>query len=228
MWRTSVGTRTLCGAEAELVRQLIGYVYYQIDMVCREARESFEIGISLFDRLQDSQQLAILAEVAEGLLDEKKDPPDLTALREATVGVLFEQLRTCVEIEMECEEMFHRPDRFWRSLILKAYAHLSKAEEIERFVDDELPTASCADYGEWNLPIECLMDNILWDRDWEMEPDLVDVSPERSSILKDTLGIGDGYFQDIAPDPNERQLAFVRERLQSLVDRRSIGFGGTN
>ena len=68
MWRTPRGERRLHGFEAALARELIGYVYDQIDIICRDAEVPFESGVSVFDRLQLSQQLALLAEVGQALL----------------------------------------------------------------------------------------------------------------------------------------------------------------
>ena len=65
--------------------------------------------------------------------------------------------------------------------------------------------------------IEALADRILWDRDWEMEDLFADAIPERGRQLKQFLGIEDGYFRDIAPDPTEQQLAVVCSQLEALV-----------
>ena len=119
MWRTSIGTRTLAGSEAELVRQLLGYVYYEINVTRQATGEPLPIGVSLFDRLEASQQLALLAEVGRALLRPNQPAPKLTALREGTVGALFEQLRSCVADEIDRELQEDTPHRYWRSLIVR-------------------------------------------------------------------------------------------------------------
>jgi hypothetical protein len=212
MWQTSIGTRTLAGSEAELFRQLLGYVYYQISVTRQPPDEPFESGVSLFDRLEVPQQLALLAEVGHALLQRGQPAPKLTSLREGTVGVLYEQLRWCVEEEIEREQQDHTPHRYWRALIVAACRGAEPADELA-----DLPAPDSDDADAWDLVIESLADRILWDRDWEMEDLFADAIPERGRQLKQFLGIDDGYFRDIAPDPTEQQLAVVRSQLEALV-----------
>jgi len=212
MWQTSIGTRTLAGSEAELVRQLLGYVYYQISVTWQLPDEPFQSGVSLFDRLEAPQQLALLAEVGQALLDPDRPTPELTSLREATVGVLYRQLRACVAEEIDGERRTHAPHRYWRTRIVTACGSDEAAEELA-----DLPEPDSDDGDAWDLIIETLADRILWDRDWEMEDLFADAIPERGRQLKQFLGIDDGYFRDIAPDPTEQQLAGVRSQLEALV-----------
>lgn len=212
MWRTSLGLRTLAGCEAELVRQLLGYVYYQISVTWQTPDEPFGSGVSLFDRLDIPQQLALLAEVGQALLRPDQPAPELTSLREATVSVLYEQLRFCVADEIDGELRTSRPHRYWRQLIVRACDEANTGPEPM-----EHPAHDAEDLDAWDLVIEALTDRILWDRDWEMEDLFADAVPERGRELKQLLGIDDGYFRDIAPDPTEQQLALVRAQLNALV-----------
>jgi hypothetical protein len=211
MWRTSTGTRTLVGSEAELVRQLLGFVYFQITVVCSLADEPFESGISLFDRLQASQQLALLAEVGQALLRADQPPPKLSSLREATVGMLFEVLRACVAEEIADEWEEEEAVRYWRSMVV----------QVCREAGDEhgaaLLDSGADDSDAWDLVVESLADRILWDRDWEMEDLFADAIPERGRQLKRFLGIEDDYFRDIAPDPTTPQLRAVCAQLDALM-----------
>jgi len=139
MWRTSTGTRTLVGSEAELVRQLLAFVYFQINVACPAAGEPFESGVSLFDRLEASQQLALLAEVGQGLLSADQPPPKLSSLREATVSVLFEELRACVADEVDCELEEESPNRYWRRLIVRVCIAAGDDEQMEDLFADAIP-----------------------------------------------------------------------------------------
>jgi len=212
MWRTSTGTRTLVGSEAELVRQLLAFVYFQINVACPAAGEPFESGVSLFDRLEASQQLALLAEVGQGLLSADQPPPKLSSLREATVSVLFEELRACVADEVDCELEEESPNRYWRRLIVRVCIAAGDDEQIA-----DLPDSGSDDLDAWDLIVESLADRILWDRDWEMEDLFADAIPERGRQLKRFLGIDDDYFRDIAPDPTAHQLDAVRSQLDALT-----------
>jgi hypothetical protein len=87
MWRTPNGDRTLRNAEATLVRASIAHI---VDMLTEEAdglADHWEFGIPVFDGLSWQQQLALLAEVGEGLLREGVCPPELCAMNESAVGV---------------------------------------------------------------------------------------------------------------------------------------------
>ena len=59
MWETSQGIRTLGGAEAYLVRELVHYLHDQI-LVGIEIGEPHSSDVSVFDSLQPTQQLAML------------------------------------------------------------------------------------------------------------------------------------------------------------------------
>jgi hypothetical protein len=212
MWRTSTGTRTLVGSEAELVRQLLGFVYFQINVVWPAAGEPYQSGVSLFDRLEASQQLALLAEVGQALLSAAQPPPKLTSLREATVAVLYEELRACVADEIDCELEEGTPSRYWRQLAVRACIAVADDEPLA-----DLPDSRSDDLDAWDLIVESLADRILWDRDWEMEDIFADAVPERGRQLKQFLGIEDDYFRDIAPDPTVHQLDAVRSQLDALT-----------
>jgi hypothetical protein len=201
VWRTPNGERTLIGAEAALIRDLVGYLYDQIDIFYGDPEDSYKIGISGFDRLQASQQLALLYEVAAGLLEAQEPVPKLTALREATVAVLFEELRVGVEMEISGEiadDGFQfEPYVSWRERILAVYLEDGGSAA-------NLPDVTCPDRDEWDCLIDALADRILWDADWDMEALFLDDSPENSSYLKEVMMISEDYYQDVAPARPER------------------------
>lgn len=210
MWRTPAGTRSLEGSEAELIRQLIGYVYFQIDVVCRDIDEPYSIGIDVFDRLSAAQQLALLAEIGESLLLERTAPTKLSAVREATVAVLFEELQSCIESEIEIDTLDEPTDCFWRTLVRQAMIEQPKQDA------SLLPETDSPNLDDWTILVECLAARILWDDDWAMESEFADATPETNRRLKAHLGIEDDYFIDIAPDPTDQQLSAIRDRLAAL------------
>ena len=214
MWRTSFGERTLAGPEAALVREMVGYLFYEIDVVCREADMSYEGGISVFDRLEHEQQLSLLIEGGGALLTAQLPSPKLTAVREATVATVFEELLASIEIEIDVAESDGHEIVYWRSLTSRAYA----AEVSEDECDDELtpPVAQSSDLKQWRSVVHYLAYRILWDRDWEMADVFMDEPPAKARLLKQQMGIDDGYFQGIPPDPTERGVTLLRRRYQKL------------
>ncbi len=170
----------------------------------------FECGIQAFDKLESSQQLALLAEVGTALLDENSPPPELTAIREATVAAIIKTIRLGIEFEMDGGADCDPPIRGWRSMVIAVYS--------ESGDDVDLPPASSTDMGEWECLVEALGDRILWDRDWELEDLIADKGPAHSGFLKQMMRISEDYFTDIAPCPAEDELDAIRARLKSITD----------
>lgn len=210
MWRTPAGERTLVGAEARLVRELVGYVYDQIDVIHADPDAPYRVGVGPFDDLQGPQQLALLYEIGAALLSADIATPSLTALKEAAVAVLFRELRIGVEVEIDCEHDQHGSYASWREMILAVF--LEDGEDPL-----ELPEAACHDLNEWDCLIASTAERILWDSDWEMEELFVDDDPDRSSCLKQVMRISDDYYLDVAPDPIGSALESVRHNLNELT-----------
>ena len=97
---TSQGDRTLTGAESALVRKSVGHLR---DMITAglDLDESYRSEVDVFDRLQPTQQLSILHEVAHGLLDPQTPILELTAVREGTVHAIYREIFSLVEIEID-------------------------------------------------------------------------------------------------------------------------------
>lgn len=206
MWWTSNGERVLQGAEAALFRQGLGEVFSLLE-ADHEAEWSF--GAGPFDELQRGQKLAVLAQVARGLLCQ--DPmPLLTAVLEATVAAVYRRVRESVELEIHDPCLESEPT-YWRQLALDAFR--------EAVYDDDLPDAACDDLGEWELLIYCLTDRILWDEDWADGDLYVDLDPEVGRQLKQTMGIDPDYYVEVPPDPTNDELDESLDSLRRLTSR---------
>ena len=72
--------------------------------------------------------------------------------------------------------------------------------------------------NEWGPLTECLETRVLWDADYLDEDLYADQAPEAGQMLKDHMGVADEYFRAVAPDPDDRDLPGIRERLQALID----------
>lgn len=215
MWHTPDGNRTLAGPEAALIASAVNGIVEHIREESSQFGDQWEYGVSLFDCLTWTQRLAILDLVATHLLTNTTDTLELSAVAEATVGVLFEHVR--VEIDWEIDD-FPRPGTRWRDMVLAAYRATVYSEPDDEFTDDEfkfvLPSAKSCDASAWSELIESLTDRILWDRDYEMMADLADLPPEKAAFLKSYLGIDDGYFSAAGPDAiSKTKVARTFERL---------------
>jgi len=209
MWHTSMGKRTLSGPEADLVRGVIGFMYDQIDDMY--GYDDYTSGVETFDRLHSPQQLALLAEVASGLLTENYPPPELTAVRAATVAAVYSIMVILVETEIDSEQ-FDDPERDLREQLLAVYGTDD--------VDGKLPEPACVDIGQWEGMIEAIQGRVLPDEDWDMEDLFMDASPERSAAMKAMLRISDNYFTDVPPDPSAAELENIRVKLNELTGAR--------
>lgn len=215
MWRTQTGDRVLTGAEARLIRTALAVLVDQIEMEIEGISELSDFEVPIFDRLQSRQKLALLADVGHHLLCSTGPPPQLTATNESAVAVLYKVIEEWVEMEIDNEEEIREmpgEDPFaWRRNLRDAYR--------ECIPDDpETPAETSRDVAEWGILIECLETRVLWDADYLDEDVYADQAPETGKILKDELGVADDYFTAVAPDPTDRDLEIVRQKIRGLID----------
>ena len=202
MWWTQKGERVLMGAEATLFREALGYLWDEIEM-CEQIDEDHRVGVKAFDNLSVGQKLAMLVQVGEALLDAAVAVPELTAVNEATVAAVFAQLAINIELELDDPAM----DRDWRRLVVDACSNL----EI-----DDLPDSDCEDLDEWQLWIDCLADQILWDADYEADH-ILDDPPELRRVMTSLMGTTEQYHTVLAGEPRVTDIAGLKHRLRAVV-----------
>ena len=211
-WHSQRGDRTLTGAEAVLIRETLAYVVDMVEEDITASADPWEFGVAAFDRLEPPARLAMLAEVGWHLLRDTESYPELTALNEATVAVLFNAIEQAIELEIDCQRDDDLETRFvWRRLLLDALAEDSDLSD--------LPSLDCCDIDEWQLVIETLSDWILWDHDFDSGDFFLDTPPEQADIMRETFGIDDEYYRAIPPDPKDCDLPAIRATLKELCSR---------
>ncbi len=222
MWETSQGIRTLGGAEAYLVRELVHYLHDQI-LVGIEIGEPHFSNVSVFDSLQPTQQLAMLHTVAKGLLDSSTAPPKLTATCEATIYAIFRELEALIEAEVDFEAQFAQPDHRLRSLARNAWIGGCQQSTVDNVLDGAelsgniIPDIGCTDMEQWADLVESIADHILWDRDFEFEKLVGDASPDQAEVIKQQLGINDDYFSTVASDIREIDVERISAQIRLLT-----------
>ncbi len=237
MWATSQGDRTLTGQEAALVLGAVGYLRDMIT-VGVDIDEPHQTDVANFNALQPTQQLAILHDVAFALLDENTPMPELNATREATVYVLFRELLSLVEIEIDMSRNESIPHHEVRNAIVGAFEEC--CQESEEWIDEpecldpdfeeesyeqESPlTADIVELDRWYDVLESLADQILWDRDFEFEAAFADRGPERVKWAKQAMGIDDNYFSVAAPDAFSEEYNALDRDLVNLTETRGPVF----
>ena len=228
MWDTSQGVRTLRGAEAYLIKELVHYLHDQI-LVGIDIDEPHHTGVAVFDSLQPTQQLMMLLLVAQGLLDQDVPPQKLTAPCEGTIYVIFLELMTLIEAEIGFQQTSGVNDHRLRSLARKAYAQSSQAlynpeqlfevepKQFGNDDDDSIPIVASVDMDQWILLVERLADNILWDRDFELEQLVGDVSPDYAHLIKRQLGINHDYYATVASDIRDIDVDPISQLIRNLT-----------
>lgn len=199
MYHTPTGDRVLLGAERRFFTCALSEIVEFL------SDEDQEFGVALFDQLQRNQKLVVLCEAAHALLDPDRPMPELTAVLEAAVATVFTYANDQLIVETDDPELA-ATTWFWRRLVLEA--------ALETDAHDDLPDVTSTDENEWTLLLECQVDRVLWDNDYESQIGL-DLPPEQNSRLLAVLGIADDYFTAVPPDPPDDQ---VRRYVDALVD----------
>lgn len=249
MWGTSQGDRTLTGAEAALVRKSVGHLR---DMITAglDLDEPHRSEVDVFDRLQPTQQLSVLHEVAHGLLDPETSIMELTAVREGTVHAIYRELVSLVEIEIdlskhrEIEFDFHESEELneapfistenlthqIRSTIVSAWHELNQPSSEwspSGLIPEERPSRTVPETDStnlelWSSTIEFLANQVLWDRDFEMEPFFADLDPAKVADIKLYMGIQENYFSSPAPDANAADYQRLDQELVALTQNLKV------
>ena len=131
--------------------------------------------------------------------------PELTAVLEGAVGAVFQVLHWLVEEEVEAVPDC---DKSLRTLVSAACRDLG--------VEEAAPRPSHRGIKDWEFCAECLHDAILWDGDYLGESIFTDLPPEQGRALKQNMGVSEGYFLAIAPDPTSKQMTGLFAGLTSL------------
>ena len=191
MWRTNSGNRILSPEEWACFCMGLGSLRDEIESDLHCDSDDSESGVAIFDRLTPEQKLALLADVSVALHDPEVPIPPLTAINEGAVAAVLKRFwfDLCLELELS-EELSQSADEEapfqHRRLLLAAFY-----DELEA---DELPALSETDEGEWILLMESLEDRILWDRDFALTDEVLDLPPEAMEEGLQQLRIDREYF----------------------------------
>lgn len=216
-WHTPIGRRTLKGAEAELIRESLGYIADMCEEDIKGYTDPWMFEVTLIDRLESSARLALFAEVGFALLRETNECPKLNAVNESAVACLFRNIEQCIQIEIDHQKTDETSREsadadmrvFWRSRVLAVFKEIGDA--------DDLPDTDCKDWNEWLILMDVLNDRILWDADYEDSHLYLDSAPEHAAYLRNFMTIDDDYYLAIPPDPTDAELSRIRKMLNELL-----------
>lgn len=241
MYETSVGIRALFGAEAQLfasaawtltdhLRNLISSgdnLSYDIsphdasthdltphDLSAYDAStHDHLLGNPVLDSLTAQQVVVLLDRVTGYLLDPSVPAPARTAVLDATIASVFQQIYKEVQAEVEQQLLLAESaelaaqtaegDTFMR---IRVAAACCQALQL-RSGAMHAPDPECAVMETWESVIEGLCDRILPDSDWQLEAVMLDLDPSTGAELKGAMGIQDDYFIDIAAEASVDEAA---------------------
>jgi len=247
MWPTSRGDRTLDGNEAALIASAIAAmldpIVDQIADGCGDDDDAADdagslhaalhTGVSVYDSLNLGQRLAILHRTALHLLTPAEFPDrQIAAVDEATIAVIFNEVRDWVEMESDClsadDPQQTSEDRYlmtrWRCSVLAACQEVLGPGEWDAFAEEALLTSVPMD--QWEEWIDYLASAILWDRDFEFVDSFLDADPDSARIRRQALGIDDDYFVCPAPDPNPAQIDRLVADIRLTLRPFGVYWGG--
>ena len=229
MWHTSLGERTLTGAEAYLVAQAC---HYLIDTLSVEACHpgagcDTDVGVELFDGRTICQRIALVDQVSRHLLSDGESALPLSAELEATVMAIFETIKGLLDVEIDEARVFGETSCEFRSVVLAAYEFACPesdefSADSDEEIDDDLPDPWCEDSEHWDWVVESLADRVLMDRDFEMASMIVDEEPEMADAYKQVLGIDQDYFASAPPEVNEDDALEVVQSLQKFLGNATL------
>ena len=190
------------GSERRLFEQSLGMIVDQLSVF------DGDLGVPAFDQLQLGQKLYALYRAGRALLVPDEPPPEITAFLEAAVATVYKHIFDMLIQEIDEPEFEQQPS--WRQMISEA---ARQSDSI-----DHVPPASSRNKEEWEIIVDCLADDVIRDRDFEMQLHL-DADPEKSRNVKQMMGISENYYTAVAHDPADDQLNLYIDALKGLTPR---------
>ncbi len=121
-WETPDGARVVSGYEARLLKHAFAAMVDTYELDCQAGCEPAEYGITLFDELDWDERLGVLDHIGQALFSANTSPPAPSAVLDAAVAAIFNQILHEIEFEIETtEDNQEHQRRFWRTLVADAF-----------------------------------------------------------------------------------------------------------
>jgi hypothetical protein len=207
MWRMQDGNRVLTDAEWDVFQtgldQLRGFIESDISA---EADDT-DTSVRVFDRLTSEQKLALLADVAAAVRDPNVPMPSHTAANEGAVMAVLVTFRDMLRAEVEAGEADQTSLR--QSLLAAA------SDSADR--PDRLPKPTSKRREAWDDLCDSIVMRILWDYDFDMGDEFLDLPRVEARMLLRRAGIDPEYYLAIPTEPDEKGLIAARQTLARLI-----------
>jgi hypothetical protein len=214
VWHTEPGDRKLTGKE----RKLFVHAVVALCDAIRDLEDDDEklVDVGVFERMSREDRCYALLRVTEHLLNDEPDPP-LTAWNEAAILAVYRFIWVALETELRSARKVKSPP-YWRRLIHDAWMDRCYEPGEIKFKKDEghrqRPDSRKSD--AWDFKIECLMNEVLWDTDCEMDDVVVDLPPDHAKAIKGEMGISADYYTAVPPLVTEEEKGRLNRFLARL------------
>ena len=223
VWRTSLGTRSLKGVEAELYLELMQGAVDYIELM--EDELDIKTGDRIFDAANLYQKVVILHHCLSALLKPEVEAPELTNVLEAGAYFPFAYLKMRLEEEIAEEDEWSDDEEdlkyaYRRSLwnAFEEFVHPRWESAVEEYGEREEEvdfSDRSTNFDLWEEIIDELADRIFWDRDWQVStiaPQLLDgIETELSQIT----GLDEDYITNRLPSVTEEEVAIALAEIRS-------------
>lgn len=179
--------------------------------------------VAPFDKLTPYQKLALLEEISRALLLPEVPPLELTSLNEAAIYAIYHAAAKAATMEIETADFPDLPSGCdiyqWRKLVIAATAEVCGDPNDFLEPDDEFSyefSHTCTNEEEFEEFCEMLSDHVLWDQDYLMEDEFLDLEPWINTQEKYRMGIHSDYYSAILPDPRDFDLPALYDSLRQL------------
>lgn len=216
MWRMNGGDRVVTESEWALVRVGLDLLWDGIEDDFASGENDTLLGVKAFDVLTPEQKLALLADVATALRDAAIPTPRHTAVNEGAVAAVFAAVRDYLEVELD-PITDDDPDGKRDPTEVRRLIRAAAAEGADDSAT--LPPASSNRRGDWGGLLELIEGRVLWDDDYALGDQFLDLPPGEARVLLDRYGIDPDYFLAFPSDPDRAGLIAARQALARLLDR---------
>lgn len=160
-------------------------------------------GLKPFDALGREQKIAAVHEIAAALLCAETAAPKPACYRSATLLAVFRILQRELRREILTQ------NTVVRSLALSAHSEL--VGEIHHGIAPE-----CPDTEQWGFLLECIENQMLDDRFFEISDEILDLPSQEVAGLFAEHQMNKDYFVSVPEDPTSPQAVLLAGRTLSL------------
>lgn len=208
MWNMHSGKRVLTESEWTVFEYGLGVLRDLLEEELESPSDLPCTGVLVFDRLTTEQKIVLLADVASALRDPAVPIPELTAANEGAVAAVINILRDLLEDELDANRSEANPPR---TDLRKALLAVGVEDGWE-----EMPAATDSDSESWAFVLDSFEDLILWDTDYELVDQFLDLPPDAAREIKQMSGIPEDFYIASPIEPDARRLEAARVALRRM------------